>query len=395
MPVISRTEPVPHSSQAHNWASILFWVIIIGLAVVVFHALTSTLVTSRSAAAALGVMLSGGCLLVGGFLGFLFGVPRSLQKEPGQAPAKPSEKAVAGGERTGYSANTNLEQISDWLTKILVGVGLTQLTELPARLKTLAAYFGPALGGPDYGPPITLALVMFFTIAGFLFGYLWTRLFLGPELAEADVNSIVASIKEEQDKQSQTDAAALSLVKRYLDLDTPLDKISVDELKKAVEAASPAIKVQIYYQASDVRSQSWKNNKPLMERTIPIFEALVASDKEERFHKNYGDLGFALKDKRIPDYKAAEAALTKAIQIRGPAAQTGWVFYEFCRALCRIQQDSDFHNNKPSSAEKVSAITQDLKFATMEVPDLFNNADILRWLELNHLKIDQLKTPSA
>ncbi len=33
--------------------------------------------------------------------------------------------------KVNYRSNTNLEQISDWLTKILVGVGLTQQTFFP------------------------------------------------------------------------------------------------------------------------------------------------------------------------------------------------------------------------------------------------------------------------
>jgi len=53
-------------------------------------------------------------------------VPRSLQEVPS-----------ANGQ-PGYSGNTNLEQISDWLTKILVGVGLTQLREIPGQVQRLA-----------------------------------------------------------------------------------------------------------------------------------------------------------------------------------------------------------------------------------------------------------------
>ncbi|NBD32497.1 MAG: hypothetical protein GVY17_05900 [Cyanobacteria bacterium] len=56
-------------------------------------------------------------LIGGGFVGFLFGVPRTLSQN-GQEN-DPSSSAI--------QANTNLEQISDWLTKILVGVSLTQI----------------------------------------------------------------------------------------------------------------------------------------------------------------------------------------------------------------------------------------------------------------------------
>ena len=49
----------------------------------------------------------------GAFSGFLFGIPRVLQSDH-----------LASQESSRVLSNSNLEQISDWLTKILVGVGL-------------------------------------------------------------------------------------------------------------------------------------------------------------------------------------------------------------------------------------------------------------------------------
>ncbi len=80
-----------------------------------------------------GVLLAGASALVGGALGFLFGIPRTLQQEGGSPSAEANpEGAEAGGptHRIDYRVNTNLEQISDWLTKILVGVSLTQISEI-------------------------------------------------------------------------------------------------------------------------------------------------------------------------------------------------------------------------------------------------------------------------
>lgn len=68
--------------------------------------------------AAFGLLLALASVMVGVLVGFLFGIPRALQN------------AGTGGAEAGwgrYSTNTNLEQISDWLTKILVGVGLVEL----------------------------------------------------------------------------------------------------------------------------------------------------------------------------------------------------------------------------------------------------------------------------
>jgi hypothetical protein len=43
--------------------------------------------------------------------------------------------------------NTNLEQVSDWLTKILIGAGLAELTSIPGGLDQCGGYVAPALGG--------------------------------------------------------------------------------------------------------------------------------------------------------------------------------------------------------------------------------------------------------
>jgi predicted secreted protein len=58
-------------------------------------------------------------LLIGGLLGFLFGIPRTLQQEASQATEQNRKDRP---QETNYAVNTNLDQISDWLTKILVGV---------------------------------------------------------------------------------------------------------------------------------------------------------------------------------------------------------------------------------------------------------------------------------
>jgi len=68
-----------------------------------------------------------------------------------------------------------LEDISDWLTKILVGAGLAQLAVLPGQLKRLAEFFHASM-------PLTseaaLMIILNFFVLGFMGSYLLTRLFL-------------------------------------------------------------------------------------------------------------------------------------------------------------------------------------------------------------------------
>ena len=88
-------------------------------------------------------------------------------------------------EPTGtYAANTNLEEISDWLTKILVGAGLTQIAELPGQLQRLIEYAAANLGG-DAARTYAAALLVFYFLGGFLTSYLWARLYLVAALQRA------------------------------------------------------------------------------------------------------------------------------------------------------------------------------------------------------------------
>ena len=72
-----------------------------------------------------GCLAATGAFAVGAILGLLFGVPHAGDKP-------------VGGKTWSLVPNTSFDQISDWLTKILVGVGLTQLLGLPQKLQALA-----------------------------------------------------------------------------------------------------------------------------------------------------------------------------------------------------------------------------------------------------------------
>ena len=76
--------------------------------------------------------------------------------------------------------------MSDWLTKIIVGVGLIQLKTLPERLWKFGAIGSTSLGtdiDPGFG---VTAFTLLFAPTGFLFGYLVTRLFIQGAFARAD-----------------------------------------------------------------------------------------------------------------------------------------------------------------------------------------------------------------
>jgi hypothetical protein len=146
------------------------------------------------AAVLAGLLLSGAALLAGVLLGFVFGIPRQLQLAESKVVAT-DEASSSQRARVRYQGNTNLEQISDWLTKILVGVGLTQIGQVPTIYGQIATFFGPAIGG-DIGGTVAVCLTIFFPIVGFMIGYLWTRLYLGEELVLADTGRGEVTVEE-------------------------------------------------------------------------------------------------------------------------------------------------------------------------------------------------------
>jgi hypothetical protein len=302
---------------------------------------------------AVALLLAGGATVAGGLLGFLFGIPRAL--------AGP-EQGDDAGTRRGYLPNTNLEQISDWLTKILVGVGLVQFTTLARHIGDLIDFLGPSLGGDPRGRAFAGATIAVFSISGFLAFYLVTRLYLGRAFAQADRVDVLSVVKKEvretQRNQQERDVTALMLVSRQLEPEpgAPPPTPQVD-LNAAVEAASPVLKSQIFNRARDQRKRFSKTDKAKVERTIPVFNALIASEKERKYHRNHAQLGYALREKAQPDFPAAEAALTEAIELRNEADESGFLLYEFNRALARLAQHPD---PQPDVRELIEA---DLKAA--------------------------------
>ncbi|MGA2116199.1 MAG: hypothetical protein ABSH56_15780 [Bryobacteraceae bacterium] len=114
-----------------------------------------------------GLLWSGACLFAGALVGFLFGIPKTTQD--------PKAAAVEV-----QKVNTNLEDISDWMTKIFVGLGLSQISKIPPRLQLAAGYIAYTWGDSAGNRAFAYALMLYFSVVGFLGCYLLTRIFLSP-----------------------------------------------------------------------------------------------------------------------------------------------------------------------------------------------------------------------
>jgi hypothetical protein len=158
------------------------------------------------------VLWATGGLAVGTFAGFLFGIPKILQR--GQIPSELSgTKPPTGGtaeQSYRQQVNTNLTEISDWLTKIIVGLGLIHLQQAPAFIQGKATVLATSLKALDQTGDyhaFAVAVIVTFPAFGFLFGYLSTRLYLASAFARADL----AAMNSAQTAADATSGAVESL----------------------------------------------------------------------------------------------------------------------------------------------------------------------------------------
>lgn len=137
-----------------------------------------------------------GFLSVGVLMGFLFGIPKVFQGQgEGAAPeANGSKPLEERGTSYRMQVNTNLEQISDWLTKIIVGVGLVELKQIPDSLLRLAAYIQPGIGSGEEARVMALAIILYASLLGFFLGYLVTRTYIAGIFRRAD-EQLVAQVE--------------------------------------------------------------------------------------------------------------------------------------------------------------------------------------------------------
>lgn len=375
--------------------------ILTGFFTIILYASQASNLTQFASVVGVAFMIACASLLSGGLVGFLFGIPRTLQQDRGEGTLQDmKEKNTSQDKSPGapYQTNTNLEQISDWLTKILVGVGLTQISVLPKALQDYADYTTLGLGNFSSSKIFSLALLIYFLIGGFLISYLLTRLYLLGAFVQADLAAKFSQVENkvsEFEKQAEIDAKALSIVQRQLNPGTDISQISQEVMNAAIQPASSRVKAQAFYMAHEVRSANWRNRqtKPKMERTIPIFRALIADDTDDIYHANHGQLGFALKDQRKPNWKEAESELTKAIKLRGPWREHGWLFYEFNRAICRINLDGASEQEEQTDEKTKRTILDDLKAAShaSEIDKLIaDDPTISKWMKINNVRMTEI-----
>jgi hypothetical protein len=165
--------------------------------VVTFGLLALIVVCGREFAK--GLLWAFACLAVGFLLGFLFGIPKT-QRERSQ-----SAKETNDGYR--QIVNTNLEEISDWVTKIIVGLGIYQLAKVPGWVSGVGTLFALSVGSDEKNHGVFGGAIVFFVVCGFLLGYLVTRLYLQGALGRADRSAVPDERKKTQSESRNVESA--------------------------------------------------------------------------------------------------------------------------------------------------------------------------------------------
>jgi hypothetical protein len=122
-----------------------------------------------------------------------------IPEDPYRRLACERSHELAEDSRYQQQVNTNLTEISDWVTKIIVGLGLINLKDIPGKLVAAGNLFAKAVDSHSNisAVPLGVSIVVAFIAIGFLFGYLTTRLVLAGKLAIADIEAQEAHEKTE------------------------------------------------------------------------------------------------------------------------------------------------------------------------------------------------------
>ncbi len=160
------------ASRSKQAAANRGWIITLGLTAIIGLGLIFAVSIPNLQRFAASALVAVAAAMAGSLLGFLFGLPRARRV----AADGEAEGMVEGGDNVAvYQPNTNLDDISDWLTKILVGVGLTQIGTIPDQFQRLVDFTRAAVGAGQDSHAITSAILVSYSVIGFMGTYLWAR----------------------------------------------------------------------------------------------------------------------------------------------------------------------------------------------------------------------------
>jgi hypothetical protein len=190
-------------SAVHTWVLWTSILAFLGICVISFLLGVAAFSTAEGWRSSLGIgvtalLLAAAAWLVGSILGFLFGLPRARLTDQVTVPGGPNPQGAAQPSLSAarYLANANLIKVSDWLTTIVIGLGLVNLGKAVPALKNLAEALNEPLGASPYAGVVGLSLVVAGVIAGFMLAYLWTSMSVRQLLEEIEMEEAGGVVTE-------------------------------------------------------------------------------------------------------------------------------------------------------------------------------------------------------
>jgi len=279
-----------------------------------FHAGT---VSQFLRVASVGILVAGAASLTGCLMGFIFGIPRVGAPAAGdrkgppdrenRAPESADADALNSDEPTYFVGrnshdlrNGNLVEISDWLTKIIVGVGLVELHPILSSLGKLSYHLAPGLMPVPCVPGAScaealssaqaagMAILIFYFALGFLMGYVWTMVFFPSDLKEENWllsklierrNITLARKNKELNQKNDTLARLAQTTNALFSAEGHISKDQLDEAMAIIDKAitdDPKSGSAIMTKARILKRQAMKSN-PLDRDTLK--QAIVCVDR--------------------------------------------------------------------------------------------------------------------
>ncbi|HUD75784.1 MAG TPA: hypothetical protein VMQ76_11990 [Terracidiphilus sp.] len=246
----------------------------------------------------MGMLLAGAALLSGFLLGFIFAIPRLGEQKAKAATAQPNDSPTAEfvSQPNPIQFNDNLVQISDWLTKIIVGVGLVELHSIPRRLGTLSYYLalglqpvssaggGSGAGTLAEGQVTGLAILVFYFTLGFLLGYVWTMIYL-----KMGLQGLIRTKKELQRFQRDVKDIMPPKVAVILRAEASLNANKLDEAMATIDEVlrnDPQNGFALMTKARILKRQAFKSQPPDKEK---LKEAIARSGQAIALLPNKGE----------------------------------------------------------------------------------------------------------
>lgn len=273
---------IPDDTETRWWHNLIITVgglsvlSVGGMAILVYQTVISHANVGTTLIWALAFSMSGTAI------GFLFAIPKAgslTASQPNTSADQIGSEQDTGNRNTIFKVNTNLEEVSDWLTKIVVGLGLIQFQNIDTHVQKLATLVAPGIGGDQF-QSLAMAMIIFYLVLGFLGGYLLTRLFfsrafqgaqdildrtlMGAVKAISDTNISIEPY-ETSIQSRETQQKAQNLIRLPLKKFTSVDGLvawskanysekdftrAVEGYQKASELAPNEIKIKLEYAAS-------------------------------------------------------------------------------------------------------------------------------------------------